>query len=190
MNRSKLIFGLKTAAVAVASAALIFALVYFNFIVKDPEHVTYAEGAKCPDFTAKTYLRDEEEITLSDYSGKVVVLNFWYTTCGPCVAEIPGFENVQKEFADDVEIFVIHRVNPSAGEVVEKINDMGWSDYSLTFLQDDFVLEFGKTSLYLAFGGRGAYPMTVIINREGRISTLRHGGMPETELRDRVLKAM
>ena len=41
---------------------------------------------------------DDTKINLSDYKGKLVLLNFWASWCPPCRAEIPGFINIQKEY--------------------------------------------------------------------------------------------
>ena len=79
---------------------------------KEPEYVVYAEGDTCPNFTISTYNNEEETYTLHDSAGKVIVLNFWYTTCGPCVAEIPHFNALQEKYPDDVDVLIIHRVDP------------------------------------------------------------------------------
>lgn len=56
-------------------------------------------GDPAPDFTALTY--DGRSIKLSDYRGKYVLIDFWATWCGPCVAGIPDLIKVHKEFAGD-----------------------------------------------------------------------------------------
>lgn len=181
---------LEIVAWALATVLLIFAFVYFNFLAKEPEYVTYAEGDKCPDFTISCYTGEEETFNLHSNTGKVIVLNFWYTTCGPCVAEIPHFNTLQEKYPEEVKVMVIHEVDPKEGEVLKKINDMGWNGYALTFAQDDEVFEFGTVSLYHGLGGNGPYPMTVILDKDYRITKTRIGGMEYQELEKFVLEAM
>ena len=59
-----------------------------------PERPDYA--IKAPDFTLRTVQGDL--FKLSDYKGKVVLLNFWGTWCGPCIREIPDFNNLHKKY--------------------------------------------------------------------------------------------
>ena len=47
----------------------------------------------------------QETVTLYESLGKLTVLNFWATWCTPCVAEVPYFEMIQNNFADDVKVF-------------------------------------------------------------------------------------
>lgn len=64
------------------------------------------EGDTAPDFTAE--LSDGSIFTLSEQSGKVVLLNFWATWCGPCVGEMPAFEKLHKEYGDEVVILAVN----------------------------------------------------------------------------------
>ena len=183
---------LEIVAWALATVILIFAFVYFNFLVKEPEYVTYAEGDKCPDFTISCYTGEEETFNLHSNEGKVTVLNFWYTDCGPCVTEIPYFNDLQKKYPEEVKVLIVHRVDPSEGEVLKKLDDMGWNDYKAIFAQDDEVFEFGTVSLYHGLGGpkSNPYPMTVILDDDFRITFVRVGGMEYSELESKVLEAI
>ncbi len=57
-------------------------------------------GAPAPDFTFVA-LNSEEEMRLSDYRGKVVLLNWWATWCAPCLEELPALNGLQDRYADE-----------------------------------------------------------------------------------------
>ena len=77
--------------IAVAAAALFF-------VLRKPASAEINVGDPAPEFAIK----DEtgKELKLSDYRGNVVFLNFWYTTCLPCVKEMPDMELVNRVFKD------------------------------------------------------------------------------------------
>ncbi len=59
--------------------------------------VSGIEGIEAPDFTLKSI--DGKKVSLSDYEDHVVVLNFWSSSCGPCILEMPSFEKLQAAMA-------------------------------------------------------------------------------------------
>lgn len=193
---------LEIAAWALAGVFLICVLVYYNFFAPADAPVKVNRGEPCPTFTARTYDGTEEggTFSLEDAGGKVVVINFWYTTCGPCITELPHFNTLQENYADDVIVVALHRTLSVGHEDVQTwINnrtDAGtgknWSDYSVIFAQDtDTIVEVeGEgTTLFRALGGKQAFPMTIVVDGEGKISYTRQGGMPYEELEKAVLEA-
>jgi thiol-disulfide isomerase/thioredoxin len=58
-----------------------------------------------PDFSSKTIT--DQEIKLSQYKGKIVVLNFWASWCGPCVEEMPSLIKLMQTFPNDVELVAV-----------------------------------------------------------------------------------
>ena len=52
-------------------------------------------------------VHSQQESNLSDYEGKVVILNFWATWCAPCLDEIPDLNRLQREYADDLVILSV-----------------------------------------------------------------------------------
>lgn len=59
-----------------------------------------------PDFTVTD--ADGNEVKLSDYFGKPIVLNFWASWCGPCKREMPDFESIYQELGEDVEFMMVN----------------------------------------------------------------------------------
>ena len=118
-KRLKRNFGLQIGAWALALVLLITALVYYNFLA--PSNVTrvYALGDKCPDFALSTYDTQgaysggvkTDKFSSLEYKGTVTVINFWYTTCDPCVEELPYFESVKEKFGDKVVMVAVHAAN-------------------------------------------------------------------------------
>ncbi|MGG1685603.1 TlpA family protein disulfide reductase [Pseudalkalibacillus sp. NRS-1564] len=78
------------------------------------------KGDKAPDFTL--YSLEGEEVSLSDYKGKVTFINFWTTWCPPCKKEMPDMQEFYEEKAEeyDAEILSINiTTNESSSQVVE-----------------------------------------------------------------------
>ncbi|MGE7184881.1 TlpA disulfide reductase family protein [Peribacillus sp. NPDC006672] len=63
-------------------------------------------GAVAPDFSLKTL--DGEQVNLSDYKGKKVMLNFWATWCPPCKKEMPDMQKYSQQAGDDVVILAVN----------------------------------------------------------------------------------
>ncbi len=186
---------LRIAAWVAALAVLISALVYFNACDRSKEGGTTLEGGNkigdiCYDFSLPCYLK-EGTFTLSEHRGKIIVINFWATWCGGCVAELPDFERVQEEYADEVEIIAVHSADVQEDVVnyIERQIDANdgtrtWSDWSLTFVQDSGDVLASET--YDLLGGSSGYPMTVIVDREGVIRFSREGSVSYNTLNSTI----
>ncbi len=77
----------------------------------DPASSTTEEPQKAPDFTV--YDADGNEVKLSDYFGKPIVLNFWSSRCGPCKMEMPDFNEAYKELGDSVQFLMVNMTDSS-----------------------------------------------------------------------------
>lgn len=121
------------------------------------------EGKQARDFTLKTL--HGEEVSLVDYEGQVVLVNFWATWCPPCAAEIPDLEAVYQARKD--EGFVILGVNvqdhPDMAEAF--VADFGMTYPVLLDETDQVSNEYRTQSL----------PMSILVDRDGVIQ-VRHVG--------------
>ena len=123
---------------------------------------------KAPDFTLRTVQGDL--FNLSDYKGKVVLLNFWGTWCGPCRREIPDFNKLHDKYQKDgLEIVGITITSGSPKNIFSFMKE--W-DIEYTVLTD---IEDYETQRVTAYYGRAigqpitGLPTTLIIDREGYI---------------------
>lgn len=121
----------------------------------DLPEVGLAVGELAPDF--QTTNLDGETVSLSDYRGQTVLLNFWFTACGPCRIEMPHFQEAFEEHED----FVVVAVNreESAGTISDFAGDLGL----------DFPLLLDEDSTIQDLYGIVGYPSTFILDADGVI---------------------
>jgi peroxiredoxin len=152
--------------VCVLLAAMLTGCSYFTAL--DPERAVSVkpnkERKRAPDFALKD--ANGHTVKLSDYRGKVVLLDFWATWCGPCKIEIPWFKEFERENKD--KGFAVIGV---------AMDDDGW-DAVKPFAQElgiNYRLVVGNDEVAQLFGGVDALPTTFLIDREGRIASVHIG---------------
>ena len=123
---------------------------------------------KAPDFTLRTV--QGELFKLSENRGKVIMLNFWGTWCGPCRREIPDFNKLHAKYQKDgLKIVGITITSGSAKNILDFMND--W-DMEYTVLTD---IDNNETQKVTSDYGRAigkpitGIPTTLIIDQEGYI---------------------
>ncbi len=117
---------------------------------------------KAPDFTLIAL--DGEEVTLAQFRGKVVILNFWATWCGPCKAEIPDLIQMYQDHRDQgLEILGITVASGSAAEISEFVKKYQ-INYPVLTGDEKYMQELANQ-----YGGIRAIPTTFLIDRQGNI---------------------
>ena len=101
-------------------------------------------------------------------TGKITIINFWGTWCGPCKAELPYFDQIAGEYADTVTVVAVHTqmIADTAPAYIKENYPTTKIIFASDIALDDMGL-YGK--YYTALGGRDAYPYTVIIDENGII---------------------
>jgi len=102
-------------------------------------------------------VKDDSWHSLSEYRGKIVLLNLWATWCGPCRREVPDLERVQQELGS--KGVVVLMVSSQEPKVIRE-----YLDKHPVRTEEGYVSE-GSESLHLA--GIGARPLTFIVDRQG-----------------------
>lgn len=135
------------------------------------------EGCRAPDFTLTTY--DGANVTLSDYRGQIVLLNFWQLSCGPCRAEMPFLQQAHEDLASSG--VVVMAVNPSdnASQIEQYAAENG-----LTFaIPQDRTRQIAKTY------GITTIPRTFFIDTKGVIREIQSGRFKSESDIDKILSS-
>ena len=123
-------------------------------------------GKPTPAFVLKGL--EGQEVKLADFAGKVLIVDFWATWCGPCKAELPTFVALQSQYADQGFSLIGLSVDDSADQV-------------RPFAQEhhlNFPLLMADAKVREAYGNISAIPTTFVIDKKG-IVRYTHVGSPE-----------
>ncbi len=133
-------------------------------------------GQKAADFALKSL--DGEPLELASLRGKVVVLDFWATWCGPCRHELPIVDKLREEFAGKVQFLGIN--DEDNGTVKSFLRK---NSYGITVLMDS------KRTVHRTYGVH-AIPTLFVIDREGVIRQHFIGGREAPELRKAIAEVL
>jgi thiol-disulfide isomerase/thioredoxin len=144
----------------------------------EPEDAQAAGKPAKLDFTLKDM--HGVDVHLASFKGKVILLNFWATWCGPCRAEIPSLVELQQEYKDDLVVLGL-----SVDDTAEKL-----LPYAAEFKMNYPVLVGnGREDVQEAFGPLFGIPVSVIIGRDGIIAK-KHSGIATKEQIEREIKTL
>jgi thiol-disulfide isomerase/thioredoxin len=148
-----------------------------------------AEGTPAPDFTAIAVAGGEGSLNLAQYKGKIVVLDFWSTWCGPCQHSLPHVERVYQDVKGK-DVVVIGVCVWDNQDAYAKWLPEHTDKYTFTFAFDPAGRDNSKSiasSLYNVSG----IPTTYVIGKDGRVvdSILGYNGENDKRLEEALARA-
>ena len=144
------------------------------------------QGAACEadakpanmDFVLKDL--DGNDVKISAHKGKVILLNFWATWCGPCKAEIPGFVELQDKYKKDLVI-----VGFSVDDTADKARAFA-AEYKINY---PIMLGLGREDIQDAYGPIWGIPASFLISKDGKVCK-RHMGIAPKAVFEKEIKAL
>jgi len=137
-----------------------------------------ADAKPASDFTLPSL--DGKPVKLSSFKGKVVLLNFWATWCGPCKAEIPGFVELQTQYKNDLVVLGLSVDDPA--DKAKAFADQYKVNYPM-------VLGLGHDEIQDAYGPIYGIPASFLISRDGKVCKRHLGIAPKSQF-EREIKAL
>lgn len=166
-----------------AAAALALALVMAGCSrpSKEPTSDLKPETQRkpAPNFSLKD--ADGKLVNLTDFRGKVVLVNFWATWCGPCEAEIPWFVEFEKKYKD--RGFAVLGVS---------MDDDGWKSVRpyVASHKINYRIVIGSEVVSQQFGDINALPTSFVLDREGRIASSHEGLIDKVDYQNEIVKLL
>lgn len=121
-----------------------------------------------------------KDVKLSSFKGKVILLNFWATWCGPCKAEIPGFVELQEKYKKDLVV-----IGYDVDDTAEKARPF-IAEYKMNY---PVLLGEGREDVQDAYGPIWGIPASFLISKDGKVCK-RHMGIAPKETFEKEIKAL
>ena len=160
-------------AILLAIVASLFLFAHYKFGRPHLEDVKGRQPA--PDFSL--HALNGNPLSLSEYKGKVVLVNFWATWCDPCRREIPRFVDLQKRYADRGFQIVGISLDDDAKAVPPF-----YLEYKM-----NYPVAIGDDKLAESFGNILGLPVNFLIDRDGRIAARHLGEARFPELENEIM---
>lgn len=141
---------------------------------------TNSEDGAAPAFELSTTTGDK--INLADYRGKVVILDFWATWCGPCRRGIPDLVELKNEYKD--KGFEVIGISVDQSNTINKVKPF-MEQYNI-----NYPVAYANNEVIQNYGGIDAIPTSFVINKEGKIISKHVGLMPKAQYIKEIEEAL
>ncbi|MBE6959114.1 MAG: 4Fe-4S binding protein [Ruminococcaceae bacterium] len=143
-----------------------------------------AVGNLCPgaDLQIITGNGIQSETVDPSKTGKITIINFWGTWCSGCILELPYFDQIASDYQDTVAVIAVH-TNSLADTAPTYISEH-YPNSKLIFVKDNGQLP--NEEYYLALGGRGAYPYTIVLDENGIITEIFFSSVHYEDLKNAI----
>ena len=118
-----------------------------------------------------------QSVSLADYKGKVVLLNFWATWCGPCKIEIPWFVEFEQKYKDRGFAVLGVSMDEEGWEIVKPYIDKNKVNYRVLI---------GNDSVASSYGGVDSLPTTYLIDSTGKIASTHIGLVSKSDYENEI----
>jgi cytochrome c biogenesis protein CcmG/thiol:disulfide interchange protein DsbE len=135
-----------------------------------PKAAATAKAANLPDapnFTLKDL--QDKDVSLEQFRGKLVLVNFWATWCGPCELEMPWFIEFQQKYGDRGFTMVGLAMDEEGKPVVAPWLEKKRFDVNGAQLPVNYPILIGNDAVADQFGGLIGLPTSLLISRDGKI---------------------
>ena len=150
--------------VLILAAATTSVVLMLVFRLIGPSHLAWLTGDQPPDYPVAAELDlialDGESLSSAHHRGQILVLDFWATWCGPCIAEIAGYNALQQDYA--------HRGVRLAGVALRSGTAEDLRDFASAY-GIEYPLAVGSDQVWRRFGPTWGLPTTLIIDRKWRL---------------------
>ena len=139
----------------------------------------FAPATAVPQETPQFELKDinGRTVRLSDYQGKVVLINFWATWCPPCRAEMPELVKLQREHGKEgLQIIGITYPPEKKSRVLRFAKS----------LKVNYPIALGTTELKSRYSSEDTLPLTVVIDRNGKVKDIISGILLREEFDEKI----
>jgi len=163
----------KSVLTIVAVVGVIFATYLADRATRRPHNGGVTRAANpatlltAPDVTLMDI--DGKDISLSQYKGKVVLVNFWATWCDPCRVEIPWLIEMQQKYSAKGFTVLGIAMDEEGAKVVTPFVNKERFDVNGAESQMNYPIVIGDDAAADKFGGLLGYPTSVLVNRDGKI---------------------
>ena len=180
MNQStyKLIVTLLVLVIVIGGGMLLYRSLGQNIDLGEAIPAESVPQNLAPDFTVTD--ADGNEVKLSDFRGKGVVLNFWASWCGPCKSEMPHFQAAYEKYGEELHFLMVNMAEAFGDPRSDAEGFLNESGYTFPVYYDTL------TECAYGYGVTGI-PMTFFIDKEGNLVSGKSGMISEADLERRIL---